>query len=124
MATSLRMISAVLLHRVSYDKFQYAIKLLTYLKRVKGKHDKGKCINVLLCCMHLLSPVIGIFAIVITGSQEKKLSMIVKNFVSLGFILQIDNMFSSCLPIDIQQCVDKINDKGGLKMPKDKNTYT
>jgi hypothetical protein len=50
------------------------------------------------------------------------LSMIIKDFVMINFILQIDTMYGEGLPDLILDVVDDFNESA-LRMPKDKNTY-
>jgi len=55
--------------------------------------------------------------------QEPKLPMVVKTYVALGFLINIDNLFCKTLPPDIQENANKLNKSGLLKIGIDNNTY-
>jgi len=50
--------------------------------------------------------------------------MIVKDFVTIGFILTIDNLFAGSLPDDVKQIAARINKEGGLRMSRDNNKFS
>ena len=50
--------------------------------------------------------------------------MITKDYVTLAFVLSIDNMFSGILPESIKINVGLVNSTGILKMGKDFNTFS
>jgi hypothetical protein len=72
--------------------------------------------------MQIMIPIFSVLTIMIVVGQEEKLSMIIKDFVMINFIMQIDTMFGEDLPDLILDVVEDFNE-GALKMPKDKNTY-
>lgn len=122
-ATSLRIICTLLMHRASHAKLNKALKVLTYVKRVRGKHGKTKYMNIIIVSMQILVPIFCIITIMTVMGQEQKLSLIIKDFVMLNFILQIDLMYGEVLPEEVQELVQEFNDEGGLIMPKDNNSY-
>ena len=50
--------------------------------------------------------------------------MITKDYVTLAFVLTIDNVFSDLLPEGIVQNAEDLNEAGTLKMGTDYNTMT
>ena len=107
-----------------YSELQGAIKMLCFLKRQKlsKNNEKGRFINVMVCCMQIMTPCVSLVCLMISITQEKKMGMITKNYVTLAFVLQIDNQFSGILPQDIKNNVKIVNSTGVLKMGKDYNT--
>jgi len=75
--------------------------MLTYIKR--SSNTRNRLINVLVCTMQLIPPVLGMVALMIVEGQEKELSQIVKAFVTIGFCLGIDNMFAGNLPNSVKK---------------------
>jgi len=75
--------------------------MLTYLKRMKGMkdHSKGRLINIIICSMQLITPILTLVAMLLILTQETYLSFIIKDYVTIGFILTIDNMFAAQLPV-------------------------
>lgn len=99
-STAIRFICAILLHIMIYAEVKQSLNVLRYLKYVKtakgGK--RGRMINIILCSMQLLSPLTTEGVLIIAMSQTPKLSMIIKSFVALGFVIKIDDMFSENFP--------------------------
>jgi len=56
-------------------------------------------------------------------TQESILSQITKAFVTLGFVVGIDDMFASTLPETARDNMEKLNASGTLKLKKDYNTW-
>jgi hypothetical protein len=59
----------------------------------------------------------------ISIGQEGNLGSITKDYVTIAFVLSIDNMFAATLPDDIKINAKKLNTSKVLKMGKDYNTY-
>lgn len=59
----------------------------------------------------------------ISIGQEGNLGSITKDYVTIAFVLSIDNMFAGTLPDDIKINAKKLNTSKVLKMGKDYNTY-
>ena len=49
--------------------------------------------------------------------------MITKDYATLAFVLNIDNMFAMTLPAEVKANAKKVNQLNLLKMGKDYNTY-
>lgn len=49
--------------------------------------------------------------------------MITKDYATLAFVLNIDNMFAMTLPAEVKANAKKVNKLNLLKMGKDYNTY-
>ena len=79
--------------------------------------------NIVLCSMQLVTPLLTLVAMMVAVGQESKLSMITKDYVVIGFILRIDNMFGGCLPKEMFANARRINKDGGLLIPKDNNKF-
>ena len=97
--------------------------MLTFLKRMKNQKGKSNVINVLLCSMQILTPVFALAAMTISMAQQSALSMIVKDFVSIGVILGFDNLLANSLPQSIRTNAENINLSGGLVLQKDSNSF-
>ena len=53
--------------------------------------------------MQILSPIYTEIILQIAIGQTKKLSMIIKSFVALGFVIKIDDMFAENFPEEIKK---------------------
>lgn len=106
---------------IIYGEFKQALSVLRYLKYVKtakgGK--RGRMINILLCSMQILSPLITETVLIIAIGQTEKLSMIIKSFVALGFVTKIDDMFSENFPKEIKDTAADLE----LIIGKDMNSF-
>ena len=100
--------------------------MLTFLKRMAGtkNHKKGRIMNIIICSMQISTPIFSLTAFIISLGQQSLLSMIVKDFVTIGFILTIDNLFAGSLPDDVKQIAARINKEGGLRMSRDNNKFS
>ena len=96
MQTSLRILCCLLQTQQCYKEFQQSVKMLTFLKRMKA--TKGRLMNILICSMQIMTPLFALCAMTITMTQQSALSYIVKDFVTIGFILNVDNLFAGTLP--------------------------
>jgi len=102
--------------------------MLIYLKRQNiGYHDpinrRGRLINIFLCSCKGITPLLSLFALYINITQEEKLGMIVKNYVTIALISSIDNLFAKTLPDSVHQNAKKLNETGALKINRDSNDY-
>lgn len=77
----------------------------------------------MLIAAMMLAPFLSCLSLFIMVGQMSKLTVAVKAYVFLGFIMKLDYMFTSMLPTSIPLLVDEINAKGGLVIPKDINTF-
>lgn len=73
--TVLRVVASLLLQQTLFRDLQNQLKMLTFLKRMKGtkKHSKGRLINFMLCTMQMVNPIMALLALMITLGQEIKL---------------------------------------------------
>ena len=124
--TGLRLIISVLMHQACYQRFQAGVKMLTFLKRMQTAADcrKGRFINLLICSMHILTPVLANYSIMITLGQQSDLRQVVKTYVMLGFIMNVDVLVAKDLPDDVIKNAEAINALGGLRISKDYNLYS
>jgi hypothetical protein len=51
----------------------------------------------------MLSPFVTEIVLILAISQTAKLSMIIKSFVALGFVIRIDDMFAANFPDEIKE---------------------
>lgn len=120
-ALAVRIICSLLLHLIIHGEVKQALSILRYLKYVKtakgGK--RGRFINILLCSMQMISPFFTEIVLILAISQTYRLSMIIKSFVALGFVIQIDNMFSENFPEEIKSTSRDLE----LQIGKDQNTF-
>jgi len=118
---AIRLICSLLLHIMIYNEVKQALSVLRYLKYVKtakgGK--RGRCINIILSSMQLLSPLFTETVLILAICQTYDLSMIIKSFVALGFVIRIDDMFSENFPKEIKDTAGDLE----LIIGKDQNTY-
>lgn len=109
---AVRVICSLLLHMIIHAEVKQALSILRYLKYVKtakgGK--RGRLINIVLCSMQMLSPFFTEIVLILAISQTAALSMIIKSFVALGFVIRIDDMFSENFPDEIKETA------GGLQL--------
>ena len=100
--------------------------MLTFLKRMQTAADcrKGRFINLLICSMHILTPVLANYSIMITLGQQSDLRQVVKTYVMLGFIMNVDVLIAKDLPDDVIKNAEAINALGGLRISKDYNLYS
>ena len=73
--------------------------------------------------MQLTTPIVALVCLMVTITQEPRLGMITKNYVTLAFILSIDNLFADSFPDDIKANAQYINNNGIMKMGEDQNTF-
>ena len=98
--TTLRIIVPVFMAMKFGGELNKALKMFTFLKRQKGsrKHLKGRFINLFLAMCQILGPFVLQTSLIIVISQEPSLGQITKAFVTLGFVVGIDDMFANTLP--------------------------
>jgi hypothetical protein len=48
--------------------------------------------------MQCISPLVAEVVLMLAIAQEESLSMIIKSFVALGFVIKVDDMFSENFP--------------------------
>jgi ABC-type maltose transport system permease subunit len=100
--------------------------MLTFLKRMQGARDnrKGRLINLMICSMHILTPVLALYSIMITLGQQSDLRQVVKTYVMLGFIMNVDVLVAKDFPDEVLKNAEEINKLGGLRISKDYNLYS
>lgn len=105
--------------------FENSVRILTYLKRssTMKNHGKGRLINILLSSMQLMSSIITVLALIFTFTKEHSLKMIIKSFVTVAFIVKIDDAFAGTLPESIKANADNINENNPLTFGPDNNTF-
>uniref|UniRef100_A0A7S3CIN0 Uncharacterized protein n=1 Tax=Strombidium rassoulzadegani TaxID=1082188 RepID=A0A7S3CIN0_9SPIT len=121
----IRLIASMLLQITASEELSNAIKVLTFLKRqkVKKQYMQSRYINILIASLHVLTPLSLFTSLVLTLGQTGQFSLIIKNYVTLGFMMTIDNIFTSSLPKEVIQNAQKLNKSGLLKMGPDANTF-
>ena len=72
------------------------MKILRYLKH--SKRSDRKISNILLCSMQIVAPLEAEIVLQIAIAQVESLSMIIKGFVALGFVIRVDDMLSETFP--------------------------
>lgn len=120
-SNAIRLICALFLHIQIYAEVRQSLNVLRYLKMVKtakgGK--RGRLINIVLCSMQLLSPFFTETILVLAMNRDPNLSMIIKTFVALAFVIKIDDMFSENFPDEIKNTAEDLK----LTIGKDQNTF-
>jgi len=106
---------------IIYGEVKQALSIFRYLKYVKtakgGK--RGRFINIFICLMQIISPIYTEIILQISISQTKQLSMIIKSFVALGFVINIDDMFAENFPQEIKSTAKTLE----LQIGQDQNTF-
>ena len=102
----------------------HGVKVLTYLKRMKGNRDdrKGRIINILIISMQIIAPIFANFVNMLTITQIDGLFSMVKHYVAFGFVLNIDNLYETMFPRDIVQNVKDLNESELVLMTRDYNS--
>lgn len=62
-------------------------------RKLQQKYTWFRFFNIVIISMHLIPQYFIFLALVTTLGQEKLFSMIIKSFVTLGFMTTVDNMF-------------------------------
>jgi len=62
-------------------------------------------------------------ALLTTIGQEKAFPMIIKSFMTLSFIILIDNHFGNILPAAVYENATELNKSQLLEMGEDNNTF-
>lgn len=119
-SNAIRLICSLLLHMIIYGEVKQALAVLRYLKYTKtAKNGKrGRFVNILLCSMQIISPFFTEIVLILAIGQVGSLSVIIKSFVALGFVVQIDNMFSENFPKEIKEMASNLH----LVISKDQNS--
>lgn len=83
------------------------LRYLKYVKSAKGG-KRGRMINILLTLMQMTSPLFAEVVLILAISKNPSQQMIIKSFVALGFVINIDNMFSENFPKEIKDTADDL----------------
>ena len=72
----------------------------------------GRVTNMLLCLMKISNPLLTMYVLVVTNIQEPKVSMIIKTYVTMGMITELENqaMFSQTFTSYFTDIVDNLNE--------------
>jgi hypothetical protein len=120
---AVRIVCAMLLHMMIYGEVKQSISVLRYLKYVSsgnGGGKRGRTMNVLLCTMQMVAPFFTEMILILTICQTASLSAVIRSFVSLGFVIKIDDMFSENFPKEIKDTASNME----LIVGKDQNTFS
>ena len=122
--TAIRILFCLLLQAQVQKEIMHGIKVLTFLKRMKGNRDgkKGRVINILIISMQILAPIFANFVNMLTITQIGDLFSMVKHYVAFGFVLNIDNLYVTMFPKDVVENVKQLNDSGLIVISKDHNS--
>lgn len=94
------------------------------IKRMKGsrKHVKGRVVNIIIISCQIISPIITNLVSMVSIAQNGTMIDIIKSYVAMAFIIQIDNIFVTLFPDEIIENTKALNKSGLLKMTVDNNT--
>ena len=81
---------------VIFGEVKQSMRIMRYLKH--SKNSENKLLNVLLCSMQIIAPLEAEIVLQIAIAQVESLSMIIKGFVALGFVIKVDDMLSETFP--------------------------
>jgi len=98
--------------------------MLTYLKRQKSTRNlqSGRLVNIFLCSLQCITPLFTLFGLIYTFTKEPNIKMIIKSFVSVAFVINIDDHFSLTLPENIITNMKDLNQKKVVRLTKDHNS--
>ena len=124
--TVLRMIMPVMLQQTLGSELRKSTLMFTYLKRslASRKNDRGRFVNILICSMQIIAPLMLQISLVVTITQESKLSQIIKAFATCAFVTTVDDVFAANFPQSIKENAKKLNKTKSLLVEKDHNSYT
>jgi hypothetical protein len=91
---------------------------------MKGNADnaKGRNINIIICSLQIISPLLMNAISIITLSQTEDFMSMIKHYVAMGFIITIDDLFVTVIPKEIQENAVRLNKSGLLKVRRDSNS--
>ena len=114
-AGAIRLICCLLLHMIILPEVKQALSLLRYLKFAKtaagGK--RGRMTNIGLCVMQISSPIFAEVVLILAVAKTGQLQMIIKSFVALGFVTNVDNQFAGAFPDVIVRTAGAVSMKIG-----------
>ena len=101
--TPLRVCLTLLLLQQASSEMRNALKVMTMPKRMKGsrKHLKGRCVNLIIISCQIISPIITNLVSMLSIAQNPTMIDIIKSYVAMAFIIQIDNIFVTLFPREI-----------------------
>ena len=77
------------------------LRYLKYVKTAKGG-KRGRMINIVLCTMQMISPFFAETVLILSVARNPSLQMIIKSYMALAFVTNIDNLFSDAFPQEIK----------------------
>ena len=86
------------------------------------KHIKGRMINIAISSMQFISTISSYSCMFLNLGQDARLGMILKMFVTLGIIVNVDDQFIKVLPKGVIPNGELLNKSKVLRMSVDYNT--
>ena len=89
------------------------------------KHNrelKGRFIAIFIAALHVLTPLVAQLANTIALSQEASFFGMIKQYVAMGFILNVDDLFHHIFPPEVILNQKELNDSGLLVVSVDNNS--
>jgi hypothetical protein len=117
---------ALLIQKKISSEMANAIKTLVFLKRMKGhsKNLKGRTINVIIISMQIINALIVNLVNMLALGQEVTFFSMIKGYVALGFMLNIDDLMSLIIPNIVNQNRENLNESGLAVLSEDNNSMT
>ena len=78
--------------------------------------------NVAIISMKIISPIFAVIVNMIALGMTKDMFSMIKHYVAMGFILNIDDLFGQQFPQCAKDHVDQLNSAKVLIMPQDNNS--
>lgn len=122
--TLVRILFATLIQKQILSELQRAVKTLVFLKRMKGgkEFQNNRYINIMIISFQIVNPIVVCFVSILYLAQEGEFFGMIKGYVALGFILNIDDMFSEIFPKMCKAVPNQLNDDERLVMSMDNNS--
>ena len=106
------------MHMILHPEVKQSLTMLRYLMYTRKRlHINRRCTNLIIPLMKMSASLFVEIVLIIMISQQDNVQDIIKDFVALGFIIEVDNILSANFDYPlIQQKMDEINEKGGLEI--------
>lgn len=104
-----RLMCSLLMHLFIHPELRQALSIIHFLKVTRDeKYLKGRGMNFIIAMMKMVSAIYCEIILIIMISHVDDISDIIKDFVALGFIVEIDDMFAKNMKYyNVETVIDK-----------------